>query len=370
MAQSHTGFWFAGALAGAFILPGTTAFAQDAVWDHARDQSNVTLNVPLERDASSFVLTIQNTCPDVFSFPTEALRAHRRDPAVDDYVKQLTPGAEIPETFPYCITRTHRLAFAHDADTTGYLVTVQGPEGTDSTHTEPAFRPDNENSPSNARMEEIWKECRDIQSSAETSSDSEDTPAHSGGNSAREAMQTCVIERVPGEFISLTPAFFVVTVDSKSIFDFSGSFVISNLVDRTYTVRDDIIARNRDAEDSVRANFGAFVHVMPWMNQNLGLAAGIGIDSSKLDLFAGGSYRLGRVRNHSAYLVFGAHVGSVTTLPANESLGQPLRGDELPTKLPTKTDTGFFIGLNFSFLGDARGTLSPRFEVPKAVNGD
>jgi hypothetical protein len=172
----------------------------------------------------------------------------------------------------------------------------------------------------------------------------------------------------------LFPATFDVWVRTKAGFEvaFLGGAGFSTLRSPKYYLRTDdhatadatddtkTVEEDLDARDSFRPDVMAVANLrFPDRFKGIGLAFGVGLNNdSDPRYFVGPSLFLGR-----HFLVhLGWTGGRVDRLPTGQVLGRPpINGDSTLASLPTRFQSGFYVGIGFAFVPGAEGAFNGAF---------
>ena len=163
--------------------------------------------------------------------------------------------------------------------------------------------------------------------------------------------------------------FFVVVDTSNWDVDFSGGFTLTDLTTPVFTTRkqrlmdgtiQDVIYQDRDAEDKYSLGLAGMVHLVHKNYPSWAGTFGLSItESGDTSYMFGPSVRLG----DKATLTAGVMAGKVDRLPNGLQVGDVLTDANGLTNLGQKTETGFFLAISYSFMGEiGQGFFDQQFK--------
>jgi hypothetical protein len=165
--------------------------------------------------------------------------------------------------------------------------------------------------------------------------------------------------KVDGQEHTLNDATLTVFVKTMQwSYEFAGAFTISDLTDPVFALKDpavpdpnkpneQIVVRDRGAEDESSLGIAAFIHVFHERWPHAALTFGLGIsEGSETSYFLGPSWKIG----DKAALTLGYVWGSTARLPSGVSVGDRVDDSNLLNNLGTRVDNAVFLGLSYSFI--------------------
>jgi hypothetical protein len=323
-------------------------------------QNNVISRASVD-PGDSIVVLIKRTCPDRFDYQYTALydavdTTQSGGASVADASCKLDDAKKALASSGYCSFADQTVSFIHDKKASGYEIRVTKKE---------------------AGQKNIWGLKPD---------DFNTAAQELVGGGVPCAVEKKVEDELAKKRSALDNASYQVMVASSPwALVMSGGLTISKVTDPRFAVVTDssskttppgkIVIRDRSAEDSQRLGFAGFLHLhnQAWNFGDIALAgtAGFGIDEkSSISGFLGVS----AAAWDNAYLTVGWNWRSVDRLPAGQSLGAAPISDNVLSSLPTRTASGFFIGISYKLMSPgesffkSKTTQTPKpAETPAAV---
>lgn len=157
--------------------------------------------------------------------------------------------------------------------------------------------------------------------------------------------------------------------------EFAGGFAFSDLTDPRYGARTEnvggapqsVVVRDSGAEDSMSLGLVAMIHATPRRFPKLAASFGLGVgDDSSTDYFLGASYRAGG----RFFITVGKHWGAVERLKTGLQVGDVLADPNDLNSLPTRTDSGFFLSVTYSFLDPGANAFRGGFAPASGDGGE
>jgi hypothetical protein len=315
-----------GALLIAAML-GQPVVAADILWNHF-DTGADWAPLELETGETAFRAVIVDTCPENFTIRAEPLRRPE-----EGSERELEAG----ESFYDCVVETVNYPISHDVANGGYQVFVNAEAG-----------------PVRALRLAHSKTVADL------------LPVSEGLTKQTPLGEVNKKIAGIGEVRQLDSERFVIAINERSpwAFEFAGGATISEIVDPMFGVANGVVFRDLAAEDDRKLGLGAFVHVSHLRTSQRWAPLSFGVGSTsdnELNFFLGTSARFGVTGRMTGYVTYGVNWGRVSRLPTGQAIGAAPISENALSNLGKRTDTGAFLAVTFSFLGDAEQTLRKPF---------
>lgn len=297
-------------------------------------------------------VSISNTCPDRFDYQALALESaatvDRGGQAAADTNKCTAEQARAKLTNAgFCELKTASLSFTHARSASGYEITIRS-------------KP---NQPSPVR--------------GLTKPDLESVVTKMVADANCATPQEATDKSKP-----LQPFEYFLTVKSSPwALGMSGGLTISAVVDPRFAIVPDpasmttppstIVIRDRGAEDSEKLGFAGFLHVHNerWKIGDVPIAGTFGLGIQEKNSISG-FIGVSAAAFDLAYLTLGWNWSSVDRLPAGQDLGAAPISDNVLNTLPSRTDSGWFLGVSFKLMSPGESFFKKKVPTqPQAQPG-
>lgn len=358
-----------------------TALGQATVdFDHVTG-GHVSRSVQVE-DLRVLTINVTNTCPAAFTYEYVAFEKPSADevttgsnmvPVVNEKCAKVPSDDELKKFFEtnalgygICAAEVNAINISHQAKYGAYLLDVKRKTGP-SAPFEGVARVFDPKSKVNLVDEFVAKAKTDVAAAIAANSDS---PCASlfGKSLETIASNSKHLKKVDN-------ASLIVSVDDRGwTFGIAGAFTGSTVVNPQFALVDDpdsetegdqIILRDRGAEDDVGLGVAAMIHLynpdLKGVLSKIALTFGLGVrEGNSVSYFVGPSWRFGK----QGFATIGVNFASVDRLPAGQRSGSAPQSENVLNNLGSRTETGAFLSLSYSFLspGEAgfRGALATK----------
>ena len=351
--------------------------SRNAVYDHSSGRNEL-LSVSADRD-DTIRITIKNTCPAFFSYtyrgavklvdetPVTESRAYQKlviqidgqgsdqsacTDVLSEQEKRLIFSKALQDQ-SICDLSSHDVFIPHDDQYGGYQVEIGRLNAERTTirglgvgWEERLFGKFKNIYQGNYGRDKDSKNCKEIIKESE-----------------EQFISYVSSDPVPDELIDAKEMKDVVLLTTLKprdrAIDFSGGFVVSDLTNPRYAIRDGAIIRDRNAEDRQSLALAAFASIRSLRFPRASLSFGIGIgEGSNAQYYIGPSYRS---RDGKWFLTLGAVWGSIDRLPSGEQEGEVPSNDNVITNLSTRIERAGFFAISYSFLGGGASVFQKPF---------
>lgn len=329
----------------------SSAFGEDVsvVVDHVSRERKVREIAVQPGDRVSVAIT--NTCPDRFDYQALALQSAATVDSNAATADSTTCTADearaklVREGF--CELKTASLSFTHARSASGYEITIR---------TKP-------NQPSVIR--------------GLTKPDLDSAVTKMVGDAKCEVPKDATDKSKPLEAFE----YFLTVKSSPWALGMSGGLTISDVVDPRFAIVPDststttppatIVIRDRSAEDSEKLGFAGFLHVHNegWKLGDVPIAGTFGLGIQEKNSISG-FIGVSAAAFDLAYLTLGWNWSSIDRLPAGQELGAAPINANVLNNLPTRTDSGWFLGVSFKLMSPGEAFFKQKVTTqPQAEPG-
>jgi hypothetical protein len=351
-------------------LLSASGWSQNVVeYDHLSGEDQ-TFTAEVE-PGNSFLLKVNNTCPDSFSYEFKGFVPG--DPSVvRDSTPPLAAAPSCPDVFTdeqlrglfaterdqrlkvggYCAAKQKVITIDHLAKFNAYLVDIRHKAGTPNKAVSTAEL---------KRLEDQFiKEFRVKQAAVGTST---------GCDQIRKDVHDSIWKSVTAQELKSTAV--IVSIDRTGInIDLAGGATVSWLTNPQFAlvtrtsgeppISQQVVVRDRGAEDDYRLGLAGFIHSSHSRFPNVALSLGFGLEEDNtLNYLIGASWRL----SSKVFVTAGVNFASVDRLPAGQQLDQPPNDANVLSNLSSRTDSAFFVAFSYSFLSPGQGFFTGKLAV-------
>lgn len=326
-----------------------TAYAADISFPLEHAKANGHLDEIAVRPGERIVVSINNTCPDRFEYQAIAFEVQppmsKPGAELEDGSTPCPSVAQAEEKLAaqgFCEMKTQTLSFTHHEDARSYKIDI------------------------------TQRGSADAKILGLSSLDFDATV-----KKMQESNSCAVPPEMAKKATPLGSAVFLLDIESSPwALGMSGGLTISDVVDPRFAIVDDpastttpvgnLVIRDRGAEDSEKLGFAGFLHVHHerWKLKGIPIAGtfGLGIqEQNSISGFVGVS----AAAFDLAYLTLGWNWSSVDRLPAGQRLGAAPINDNVLTDLPSKVDSGWFLGISFKLMSPGESFFKKKVAVPE-----